>query len=400
MSLEKTYFGFAFLLFIILFLSGCSKDPDTVISDLKDDILNLPIDTNDKQEATESLLTKIQKLEDDENDKRVQILSKDTKNAIIRTSANSATLVANIDGSWIILTNTKLHSKGGSAAPVQINTSYHGQYVLYAVDNDNQCIYSIIDLGDDGSKFDVQNEILKISCEASAVVDDKGQIFFTRSNDVFRYSIPDKKETLILGKSLFKSNYPKIENKLYLVAIPDGLWLLFGAAGYYDLYYYNGTPNSARKIYPAVASPSVQYSANSLFSLDSDLIENQSSKVQLAQEPATLFLYSGEAGRYQLQGFRLPATPWKSFRVPIKKTVYYLSNFDQFLYIKNNYPIRYDINTAKESKLPLRANQIFVHQSGLVYTNDRHQLVLRKEPYSDFEKKLFQLKEELEQNLR
>ncbi|MBW7858519.1 MAG: hypothetical protein H3C43_09575 [Leptonema sp. (in: Bacteria)] len=390
--MRRISISFIVLLFVMV---QCSKDPSEVIADLKEDIANLPVNTEDRQEEGEKLLSKIQRLEDTENDKRVQVLSKDTSNAVIAISSDGSTLVANVDNDWIVLSRNGLHSNSGNSMPIRIITSYYGQYVLYATNKNNQCLYSIIDLGNDGSKFDIQRDVLEIDCNNSVVIDDKGQLFYDSFGDVFRYSPKDKtdkKATLILGKSIFKSNYPKIINTLNLISIPDGLWLLYGAAGYYDLYHYSGTPNSARKVYPGVASPTVQYTANSLFSLEGETLTSDN-------QP-TLFLYSGEAGRYSLQGFRLPATPWKSFRVPVRKTVYYLSNFDQFLYVKDNYPVRYNVSTAKEYKLPLRASQIFVHQSGLVYINSKNQLVLRKEPYSDFEKKLFQLKEELEQNLR
>lgn len=376
------------ILLLSLLTVSCRKEPEEVIADLQESIAELPLDPADRQEAIEELLAEIEKYENEENEKRIQVLIEKAEGGLFEESGDGTVFVARTKSGWTVLHAGGQNQFSEGDDPESFLLSFGGRYIVYSVkEDDEKCRFSWIDLGENRTGSDHEEDFIEEACSTPVIPGDDGSVYISRSNDIFQRNMADGQEMLVLGRAFFKPAFPKINNRMFMIPIPEGIWLLFGAAGHYDLYHYAGTPGTARKIYPGIASPLVQPAAYGLFT-------------ESPTASTALFLYTGEAGRYRLQGFTLPGTPWKSFQVPVRRNVTYLLNEDQFLFVKDAYPIRYVPSTGKESRLPLRVRRIFVHGSGLIYVDEQNRLLLRTEPYSEYEKKLFQMKEELEQNLR
>ncbi len=378
----------ALILWLALPLASCRKDPQQVLADLETEIAELPLDPADRKEAIQELLEEIREYENEEHEKHVQVLIEKAADGIFRESGDGTVFVARTGSDWTVLHNAGLHEFQEGDKPEDFSLSFNGRFIVYAVkEAEEKCRFGWIDLGVNRDSVDHRPDFMQEACSTPIAPGNDGSVYISRSRDIFQRSMPDGEEKLILGRAFFKPAFSKITNRIVLVPVPEGVWLLFGAAGHYDLYHYAGTPGRARKVYPGIASPLVQFAAAGLFT-------------EAEQGKDILFLYTGGAGRYRLQGFTLPDTTWKSFQVPVRRHITYLRKEDQFLFVKDGYPIRYVASTGKESRLPLRVRSIFVHGRGLVYLDERNRLLLRTEPYSEYEKKLFQLKEELEQNLR
>jgi hypothetical protein len=387
---KETLTGFALFISLLFSLqaASCRRQPEDIIADLQEQITELPADPDDRQEAIEELLSRIEKYENEENEKRIQVLIANAEGGLFEISGDGLQFAARTKNGWTVLSPAGQNQFSAGDDPESFTLSFAGRYIVYSVkENDERCRYGWIDLGESRTDSRHEEDFIKEPCSTPVIPTDDGSVYISRSNDIYQRNMYTGQEKLVLGRAFFKPAFPKISNRMFMISVPGGVWLLFGAAGHYDLYHYAGVPGTARKVYPGIASPLVQPAAYGLFT----------------ESPAAstvLFLYTGEAGRYRLQGFTVSGNPWKSFQIPVRRNVTYLMNEDQFLYVRDAYPIRYVPSTGKESRLPLRVRRIFAHGRGLIYLDERNRLLLRTEPYSEYEKKLFQMKEELEHNLR
>jgi len=343
------------------------------------------------------MLSEIDEYENRENEKHVQVLAEQLNQPFFAQSADGQVLAIYTGKEWFIVNPTGTNRFNDGKRPDSFVISANGRYIVYTVPvSETKCKLSRIDLGEHRSGSDFKDNFTEELCTTSIAAHDDGSVYFTRNTGVIQYSFKDNGYRLVINDSFYKPKYPKLGYKIFLASAPDALWLLFGAAGDYDLYQYSGNINQARKIYPAVASPHMQLSAPALFAEDS---QNTDASVTPTTEPL-LFFYTGEAGRYSLQGFTTNGTLAKAFQLPIHKDLIYLTQSNEFLYVKDGYPVRFSTATGSENRLPIKVSRFFVHNQSLIMIDPKNRLLQRNDPYTEFEKKLFQIKEELESILR
>lgn len=380
-----------------VYLQGCSKNPEKIIASLQEEVSEIPADGEDRKEAVDDILHEIENYEKKENEKRVQVLAEATAEGTFEVSGDARIFVFRVGRKWTVLHEKGTSTFSGGDRPKDLLLSFHGRYGVFSVKDENRCRFSWIDMSADFSSPEVKEDVLEGPCDLAVAPGDDGSLYFVRGGDVIQRRGPDGAERVALSRSFFHPTYPKVTNSLFLVPVPDGMWILQGAGGYYDLYHYAGTPGVGRKVAPGIASPLFQIAAEGLFPVQGT---SPAAGEAEGQKSELLFLFTGEAGKYRLQGFVVPGTPWKSFHIPVRRNVYYLKREQQFIYVKDSYPVRLNPANGRESRLPIKAHRVFVHNRGLIYQDEKARLLLRTEPYSDFEKKLFQIKEELEQNYR
>lgn len=383
-----------------LFVQSCSKNPEKIIASLQEEVSEIPADGDDRKDAVDDILKEIEEYEKKENEKRIQVLAEATAEGVFAESGDARVFVFRVGRKWNVLHEQGTSTFSGGDRPKELLLSFRGRYGVFSVADENRCRFSWIDMSADFSSPEVKEDVLEGPCDQTVAPGDDGSLYFVREGDVIQRRGSDGTERVALARGFFHPTYPKVTNSLHLVPVPDGLWILHGAGGYYDLYHYAGTPGVGRKVAPGIASPLFQIAAEGLFPEPVRETARPGAPAAGSGGGDMLFLFTGEAGKYRLQGFTLPGTPWKSFHIPVRRNVYYLKREQQFVYVKDSFPVRLNPANGRESRLPVRAHRVFVHNHGLIYQDEKARLLLRTEPYSDFEKKLFQIKEELEQNYR
>ncbi len=269
--------------------------------------------------------------------------------------------------------------------PNEIISSYYGKYVLFRY-KDSSCkniFMKAIPNEDNKIQFTTLREFFD-SCEP-LVITDTSKIFFYNSNGIYEKNINELSNTLVIPINQIKKRFKKNQPRVIFYPIPDkGFWFFYGLAGYYDIYYYD--EKVLKLIYQGAASPKVFYAISELFSGDGSA-EN------------IYFVYTGASAQYSFTGFQLPDQLLKSFNIPVKKNYTYIAKQNQFLYLEENNLYLFNPVTLKEIHLPIYAEEYFIFRDSLIFIF-KENIYQRKEGFSNLEKKIFALREELIYNLR
>lgn len=266
--------------------------------------------------------------------------------------------------------------------PDEVFSSFSGEFWIFRYKQNHICqdVFYSLKISKERSEFQQIKEFAGV-CNP-IVITDTGNI----------YELKDQKEvwnkitsTVALRSNQFPKLFKKNSSYMYFFPVPEkGFWIFYGNIGYYELFYFN--EKSLRLVYKGIALPKVYYAIYELFQ------EHTSSENYY-------FVFTGGAGQYSLTGFRLPDELWKSFNVEYKENYVYITNQDYFLYSDEDSLYLLNPKTSKEIQLPIYLNDYFVYDNYLIFLT--HQgLYLRKEPFSNLERKIFLLKEELLYSIR
>ena len=278
--------------------------------------------------------------------------------------------------------------------PDQIILSYSGKTALAEYRNrpgsEGQCSYDLIQI----IQGQVQPDILQTDCENQPALTDTGDIvYFSDGKHLFMKETTEGKKAMVAASGAFKEKFKKVQNRFHITSLPSGsIWIFFGEAGYYNLYYYTGT-GRPDLIMEGVASPRLFGSVPRDF-LQGDGSEQLQAESLFSGDPA-VFFYTGAAGNYKLQMMNLPDKKGPEFNVGIRDDMYYVAEKEQFLLERKGFLSFMDPSTRKYTQLPLEVQRIFVYSEGVAYVDPEGKLLLRSRGFSDFEKNLYRLKEEV-----
>ena len=278
--------------------------------------------------------------------------------------------------------------------PDQIILSYSGKTALAEYRNrpgsEGKCSYDLIQI----MQGNVQPDILETDCENQPALTDTGdKIYFSDGKHLYLRDILEAKTAMVVPRGAFKEKFKKVQNRFHLVSLPSGsIWIFYGEAGYYNLYYYTG-PGRPDLFIEGVASPKLFGSVPRDF-LQNDENEQLQAESLFSGDPA-VFMYTGAAGNYKLQMVNLPNRKGPEYDVGIRDDLFYVTEKEEFLLVRKNYLSFLNPSSRKYTQLPLEVKRIFVYSEGVAYVDPEGKLLLRSRGFSDFEKNLHRLKEEV-----
>ncbi|MBI41022.1 MAG: hypothetical protein CMF59_15590 [Leptospiraceae bacterium] len=278
--------------------------------------------------------------------------------------------------------------------PDQIILSYSGKTALAEYRNrpgsEGKCSYDLIQI----MQGNVLPDILETDCENQPALTDTGdKIYFSDGKHLFLKDVQEDKTAMVVPRGAFKEKFKKVQNRFHLVSLPSGsIWIFYGEAGYYNLYYYTGTGRPELFI-EGVASPRLFGSVPRDF-LQKDENEQLQAESLFSGDPA-VFMYTGAAGNYKLQMVNLPNRKGPEYNVGIRDDLFYVAEREEFLLERKNYLSFLNPSSRKYTQLPLEVKRIFVYSEGVAYVDPDGKLLLRSRGFSDFEKNLHRLKEEV-----
>lgn len=334
------------------------------------------------------ILEELDELEQIESEKKIQILDKTNHSEELFFLTPSRKVFIFIKNQKInvyyksMLINTDINK------PQDIFSSYNGRYWLFRYKNEannNVCMNRFYELQnlDNMDKIEFQLKYEYNSECNVVVITDTGNIYEVMNQGI--YIRQNNVSVLILAQDKFKKIFKKNVHKFYLVPIPfKGFWIFYGNSGYYDLYYFD--EKILKLIYKGAAIPKV-------FTVTEELFQSY----VIPEEYYLVF--TGGAGEYTFTGFQLPDETWKSFNVEYKKNYVYIKKQNVFLFLEKENLYILNPETDKTIQLPIKIKNFFVYDDSLILLKDNG-LFVRKEPFSNIEKKIFVLKEELLYNIR
>ncbi|MEQ8351371.1 MAG: hypothetical protein RH862_07800 [Leptospiraceae bacterium] len=278
--------------------------------------------------------------------------------------------------------------------PDQIILSYSGKTALAEYRNragsEGKCSYDLIQL----IQGSIKPDILVTDCENQPALTDTGdRVYFSDGKHLFLKDVTDDKTAMVVPRGAFKEKFKKVKNRFHLVGLPSGsIWIFYGEAGYYNLYYYTGTGRPELFI-EGVASPRLFGSVPRNF-LEGDGNEQLQAESLFSGDPA-VFMYTGAAGNYKLQMVNLPNQKGPEYDVGVRDDLFYVAEKEEFLLQRKDYLSFLNPTSRKYTQLPLEVKRIFVYSEGVAYVDLEGKLLLRSRGFSDFEKNLHRLKEEV-----
>lgn len=379
--MNKIILSIFLLIFLLLF---CSKN-------LEEEYNNLELEAKEallKQDNKKiiEILEELNDIEKEETEKKIHMLDKTNSQDSIYYLSPSRNLFLFSKKDKI-----NLYYKGNLIQtdlkkPDEIFSSFSGNFWIFRYkenkENCNDQFYRI-DFKTNLSQIEFTKIYDYITTCSNIVLTDSGKIYEEKNGNIYLIDNKQKQVKIIFNQfiKLFKKN----PHRIFLVSLPKkGFWIFFGNAGYYDLYYYDET--SLRLIFRGVAQPKVYNVIEKLFEEDK------------TQENYYL-VFTGAAGQYTLTGFILPDTIWKSFNIDYNDKYVYIKDQNVFLYRDEENLYILNPDNDKEIQLPIKIKDFFVFSDSLILLTE-YGLYVRKEPFSNLEKKIFVLKEELLYNIR
>ncbi|MCB1305577.1 MAG: hypothetical protein KDK37_14920 [Leptospiraceae bacterium] len=362
----------------------CSETPEETILRLQKQM------QEGKYEQTE---TEILELEHEISDESSVVLSEKNTARLYAVSLDHTAFTWYENGKLFYRTLGITKELSLPDAPVRLLLSYSGKTALAEYHDrpgsDGNCSYDYIHI----IQGKVHPDILSTNCENTPAITDTGdRIYYSDGKALYFKDTEKDGSALAAPASVFKEKFKKVENRFHIASLPNGaIWIFYGEAGYYNLYYYSGK-GQPTVFMEGVASP-ILYG-----SVQRDFLKDDTEKINpeslFAGDPA-VFLYTGAAGNYKLQMIHLPDRKGPIFDVGIREDMFYVAEKEQFLLVRNDHLSYLNPTNRKYSRLPMEASRIFVYSEGIAYVNPKGKLLLRSRGFSNFEKKLFELKEEL-----
>ncbi|GIX42328.1 MAG: hypothetical protein KatS3mg129_2061 [Leptospiraceae bacterium] len=375
---------FFLIFYYFLFTTNCSKNLEEKYLELeqraKEAILKMDY------EEIANVLEELNELEKEETEKKIHILDKSNYNNSIYylTPSKNYFLFSKKDTIHIYYNNQIFYTEIKN--PSELFSSFSGKYWVFRyIENNENCRNVFYRLNEDSDKskleftklFEYNNNCNKL------IITDQGNIYEESENNI--YLIQENIKVLKLKSNQFKQLFKKNPHFIYFYPIPyKGFWIFYGNAGYYDLYYYD--EKQLYLLFKGVATPRIYYTTEDLFKED-------------VSPENYYFVFTGAAAQYTLTGFILPDKTWKSFNIEYNDKYVYIINQNVFLYKHDENLYILNPETEKEIQLPIKVKDFFVYKDSLILLTDKG-LYVRKEPFSNLEKKIFVLKEELLYNIR
>lgn len=341
-------------------------------------------------------------------------LSKNKADRIYAVSPNRTSFYYSESGKLTFRMPGVIHAIAIGPGLQRIIPSFEGTATALIQKKDDRCVVRIVR----PVESDSVEEIFDIACDASVAVNDEGtRLYYSVNGNLYLYDAKRARRGLIrIGKSL-KSPYKKIDKKMVIRSVsPEELWVFYGSAGYYDLYYYSGRGSDFDLVEKGLASPegftavkndflaisqeSPQPSENgpeeNEESAESDENVAESKPAIHGFEGSPLhFFYTGTAGQYQLKQFTPPDQkgPERNFGLYDFNMVY-VAEKEQFLTVRNG-ELRYMDFRGRTTSLPLEMEKFFLYSEGLAYEDADGTLFLRTSGISMLEKRLDELKDSM-----
>ena len=401
------YFSYSFLIYLsISWLIMCSEKKHEVLSRLAHAAQSAR-KTEKVKAAEEEIINHLV----EENQKRSLLISNISPNRIVKTSLDGKNLI------WLELRTRKLYyfhngkkskmtlSLKENTQIADFNPSWNGNYIVFVLRKDKKCtpvVFSFLE------QRTLETNLPETECHNTPVLSDDGHVLhYTANNgELLRQTLVHRTlkapspliESISFPRKNFVAKYSKIKSRFILYPVgPHAILLLFGNAGYYRLYSYDGVGDKLKKHNLIASTGKIFFSPNTAQkkNLSGKKI---SENTRLGLDNASAFIYSGGAGKHKLHALRWEGTKVKighGFTAPIFTNLVFLRKQNAFLGIQNNDLYLWNpasqSNKEKTQKVPLSAKSLFQFNEGLFYTDLSNRIYFYERPFSSFETALIGL---------
>ncbi|MCB1169576.1 MAG: hypothetical protein KDK25_04545 [Leptospiraceae bacterium] len=370
---------------LLITLLSCQESPEEIILRLEQQIQAGKYAESEKE---------IRQLIQSQNQQHSTTLSEKAAERIFAVSLDHTAFAWYENGILTYRTLGIIKEVGLPQKPDQILLSYSGKTALAEYRNrpgsEGKCSYDFIQI----IQGEVKPDVLETDCENTPAVTDTGdRLYFSDGKHLFMKDMSDGKKAMVVASGAFKEKFKKVKNRFHIASLPGGeIWIFYGEGGFYNLYHYKGS-GRPDLFMEGVASPRLFGSVPRDF-LSKDEAEQLQAESLFAGDPA-VFLYTGAAGNYKLQLVHLPDQKGPEYDVGIREDMFYVTEREEFLLVRKNYLCYLNPVSRKYTQLPLEVEKIFVYSEGVAYVDPDGKLLLRSRGFSDFEKNLHRLKEEV-----
>lgn len=367
----------------LIFLVSCAESDEKIL-----ERLNLMISRGEHQKAGIEIDSILYDLNDG--------LSETIRSSPLPRKFNrnrTGNVVTWLEGDTLYYFNGELESVSLDETGKEVKVSDNGKYAIVQAPLEDQCLLYPLNL-ETGTEYP---EIILDKCEGSSAITDSGEIWYPFNGKIFKKKNPDSDEEAeeALDRKKFTEKYKKIKHDYFLFSAPgNNLLIFYGAAGYYRLYSYD--INADKLIYTS-DKPVKPY----IFWVQkNDILFPEENETSSSNNEA--YIYTGSIGKFTLTSLIINPGPklGKSLNPPVLDNDFIPVSGNERFYFFNELSQLTVLNSKKGSsrKLPVRGNSLMIIDKGLFYNSEENHLKLRTTPFSDFEKKLLQMKQNAEEN--
>ncbi len=416
---------FSLYFFMICFFSAlffsCSESEPEIIKRLSIGIRK----NSQKEEKIKGYEKEIVYLLTKRNYKSSQLISKANQNRIIKPTSDGKILF------WIEPKTRQLHYvQNGKKTQFELvfrknfpedtliidfNPSWSGNYllVLFYEKEKKTCVPRILSLR---KKRFLRKELPSIECGHTPIIsDDANIIHYHSKGEIVRQPLIHRDlsspsflvESITFSRQNFVEKYKKVKSHFILYPIgPQGILILFGNAGYYQLYHYDGIGDKLKK-HNLIFSSGKLYFSSRIIETQKDNIPffgKDMNKGEDNFQNAQAFIYSGGAGKRLLHQIKWGNDVVKigaGLSAPVLNDLIYLRKQKLFLGIQDSYLYLWDPNSGEDFeytknsdidanenkmlKIPLSIRKLISSQNGIAYIDLYNQLYFYEKVLTKFE---------------
>lgn len=411
----RTRLLLALFLGIVPLLLRCTESPEEIIADLEELVAE-----GRRKEALEEINERLT-----ERSKELSIpLNEDSVDRILKQSPDGSRVAWVQDQELFVLkTDGQQTSIDLDENVRDFSLSNSGRFAALQLESESGCRPVVVDIDD---RSVLEQSFPPSPCfQVPAVTDDGALLIQMRGGGLNLISIgaaPRLDAPRELPAALFPPRYKNVSNAFTLYQVNKrGLLIFFGAAGYYDLYFYSGTGREVKRLQQNLARPRLfivseggapdgEGAAEEAPGDETDATDGEApaprdapaAPDRLRLTTADGFVYSGGAGRWMLHAvrYRESVEVGPGFGAQNFSQVAFLRARRSFLIQSRDKLYYWDPVERTRKLLPLIARKFELYSGGLAYVDLVGRLYLRKAPFSDLEIQLVQMREKLAQDIQ
>ncbi|MBX7057994.1 MAG: hypothetical protein K1X75_07995 [Leptospirales bacterium] len=339
-------------------------------------------------------LSEINELLTEKNKELSEPLDEERADRILKLSADGRVAAWSQDEELYIRDQERTYNIDLDAPISDFTLSSNGRYAAATIAGDNECVAAAVDVRDQSVR---ETNLPEGPCYLTPAISDDGQLLYLpREKSLWVLALNSGARTEITPAQT-PPKYRNLSN-IYTVTSAGrrGALIFYGAAGYYDLYYYPGQGSQLTRLLQNVARPYFFPSTQGATLASPDDLEVEApppDRLKLGE--ADGFVYSGGAGRWQLHALRLSGErpqAGANLPAPAFSQLAFLRNRRVFLAQSRERLHYWNPYTRKKRELPLLARKFEMGAEGLLYVDLLNRLYLRRSSFSELEIRLTQMR--------
>lgn len=368
-------------------LAACRESAEEKLARLE--AMGRGADREDALEEISSLLT-------EKNKELSEPIDEDNVDRILKQSADGKTIAWAQDDDLYVREADRVRHIDLDAPISDFTLSGNGRFAAALTAAESECKPVVIDVIERRTR---EIEAGPVACFRTPAISGDGALLFLPEKNGLRLMELESGQSRQIPASKTPAKFRNLSNLYAITTIGERSALVFfGAAGYYDLYYYSGDGGDLKRLLQNVARPRFFPSTDGV-RLESaeELPSTAVTEDRLNLAKADGFVYSGGAGRWQLHPLQLGDEPrlGRALPAPAFQQLVFVRNRGEFLIHSRERLYYWNPYSRKKRALPLAARRFEMGAEGLIYVDLLNRLYLRRAPFSELEIQLTQLRESI-----